>query len=789
MASDVLAELRQTFFEECDEQLAELEAGLLEMQAGQADKEMVNAVFRAVHSVKGGAGAFELTDLVAFAHIFETALDAVRSDRLEPSAELIKAMLRGADVLADLVSAARSGDDVDESHWRGLADEIAAFTNDPPAGGAPKAAEKAPDPKPAAAPAPKPAPAAEAPAADSLGFTPTPIFVPQPLNISVPAPEAEETGFTPLRISIPGAEPAEEAPAEAPPAALAGRNRYLVMMRPHVALYQKANDAVALLREMERLGTLHVECDLSEVPTLDALDPLGTCLSWTIMVETDSPIESVRDVFEFCEEDVDLVIRDAGGSAVPAPDAAPSPEPAAPAAPVPAETAPAAAAAPASQAAPSAAADSAAPARAPAAAAPAKGAEAEEGGTKAAAPANATIRVDLDRVDRLINLVGELVINQAMLSQAVFETDAARAPKVATGLDELDQLTREIQESVMAIRAQPLKPLFQRMSRIVREVAEATGKQVRLVTEGEWTEVDKTVVERLADPLTHMIRNAIDHGIEKPDARTGHGKDPMGVVKLSAAHRSGRVVIEVADDGAGVNRERVKAIAIARGLIPADAQLNDTEIDNLLFLPGFSTAEKITNVSGRGVGMDVVKRSIHALSGRIFVKSRPGHGSTFTLSLPLTLAVLDGMVVSVEGQTLVAPLGAIVETMSLDGDRIRPFGENAAVIKDRDGFVPIIDTAAELGFRPHRRIGGDEDKGVALLVESEGGGRSALVVDAIQDQRQVVIKSLETNYGRVPGVAAATILGDGRVALILDVDNLVARARGDAGADTQMAAE
>jgi two-component system chemotaxis sensor kinase CheA len=395
--------------------------------------------------------------------------------------------------------------------------------------------------------------------------------------------------------------------------------------------------------------------------------------------------------------------------------------------------------------------------------------------------------VDLDRVDRLINLVGELVINQAMLSQAVFETEAAKNANIAGGLDELDQLTREIQESVMAIRAQPLKPLFQRMSRIVREVADITGKQVRLVTEGEWTEVDKTVVERLADPLTHMIRNAIDHGVERPDVRAAAGKDPMGVVKLSAAHRSGRVVIEVSDDGAGVNREKVRKIAIGKGLIPADALLTESELDNLLFLPGFSTVDKVSNISGRGVGMDVVKRSIHALSGRIFLKSRPGHGSSFTLSLPLTLAVLDGMVVSVAGQTLVAPLSAIVETMSLDAERVRPFGESASVIKDRDGFVPIIDTAAELGFREPRRADGD-DAGVALLVESEGGGRSALMVDAIQDQRQVVIKSLETNYGRVPGVAAATILGDGRVALILDVDNLVARARGGDAADALLTA-
>ncbi|PKQ06211.1 MAG: chemotaxis protein CheA, partial [Alphaproteobacteria bacterium HGW-Alphaproteobacteria-10] len=248
------------------------------------------------------------------------------------------------------------------------------------------------------------------------------------------------------------------------------------------------------------------------------------------------------------------------------------------------------------------------------------------------------------------------------------------------------------------------------------------------------------------------------------------------VVRLSAAHRSGRVVIQISDDGAGVNRDKVRAIAVGKGLVAADAQLSESEVDNLIFLPGFSTTETISAISGRGVGMDVVKRSIHALSGRIFLKSKRGQGSEFTLSLPLTLAVLDGMVVTVDGQTLVAPLSAIVETMSLDTGRLREFGASNAVIADRDGFVPIIDTAAELGFRPHRRVVGG-GKGVALLVESEGGGRSALVVDAIQDQRQVVIKSLETNYGRVPGVAAATILGDGRVALILDVDALVARAR------------
>jgi len=741
MSSDALAQLRQTFFEECDEQLAELESGLLQMQDGATDSETVNAVFRAVHSVKGGAGAFKLTTLVSFAHVFETALDEIRSDKLEAGPSLMKAMLRASDVLADLVSAARNGDDVDAALWRGLADEIAGFC------GKEKAA-----PVSAAAPA---------------GFTPEPLaFTPQPLAFT-PQPMA----FTPQPMALPSLTPA---PA-AEDAQAGGGLR--ILFRPRIELYEKANDAVVLLRELERLGAMRVTCDLSEVPPLDALDPHGACLGFDIRLVTDRDEQAVREVFEFCEEDCDLVIR---REAAPAAEAAAAPDPAAilnALRPAPKDTPadpPAAAPAAGNPAEPQAADKTAAKA-----ADPARAAEEAAAQRAAATPAPATIRVDLDRVDRLINLVGELVINQAMLAQAVQGADGARDPAVSGGLDELDQLTREIQESVMAIRAQPLKPLFQRMSRIVREVADATGKKVRLITDGEWTEVDKTVVERLADPLTHMIRNAIDHGLEKPADRLAAGKPEEGVVRLSAAHRSGRVVIQISDDGAGVNREKVRAIAVGKGLVAADAQLSESDIDNLIFLPGFSTTEKISAISGRGVGMDVVKRSIHALSGRIFLKSRRGQGSEFTLSLPLTLAVLDGMVVTVDGQTLVAPLSAIVETMSLDAGRLRAFGASNAVIADRDGFVPIIDTAAELGFRAHRRVEGG-DKGVALLVESEGGGRSALVVDAIQDQRQVVIKSLETNYGRVPGVAAATILGDGRVALILDVDALVARARGAA---------
>jgi two-component system, chemotaxis family, sensor kinase CheA len=384
--------------------------------------------------------------------------------------------------------------------------------------------------------------------------------------------------------------------------------------------------------------------------------------------------------------------------------------------------------------------------------------------------ASQTIRVDLDRIDRLINLVGELVINQAMLASSISSAGAFAASKVSESLLELERLTRDIQESVMTIRAQPAKSLFQRMSRIVREVAMATGKSVRLKTEGEATEIDKTVIDLLADPLTHMIRNAVDHGLELPDARSAAGKPIEGNVKLAAAHRSGKVVITVADDGAGINRLRVLEAAKSKGLIPVDAQMSDSEIDNLLFLPGFSTAKSVSNVSGRGVGMDVVKRSIQALGGRISIASAPGAGTTFTLSLPLTLAVLDGIVVSVAEQTFVVPLTAIIETLKPDSMMISELGPGSTVIKVRGRFIPIVDVGQALNTRSELA---DPLSSVAILVEGANNSQRALLVDQILDQRQVVIKSLEVNYGAVQGIAAATILGDGRVAMIVDVDALV----------------
>ncbi|WP_428409345.1 chemotaxis protein CheA [Hyphococcus sp.] len=700
---DPMEEIKQTFFIECEDLLEELEHGLMAMNDGSADAETVNAVFRAAHSIKGGAGAFALDDLVRFAHKFETTLDEVRQDRLEATADVMKVFLRSGDMLADLVHNSRDGVEIDAGAVDELIAELESFCNPD---GAPAEPEEKPD------------------------------FQPMALALDLDLDLGEETESAAPQLNV-----------------------FNIVFRPRKELYANGNETSFLLRALTDLGTVETECDYSKVPLLDDIDPEGACLEWRIAVTTEFDEAQVREVFDFVESDCDLEITQ--GESVSAPEKS-------------AEIEPEAEEETASLGKSEAPAEAAAPEPAPVleSAPSASNAQVEKNAAASdkSGGAKATIRVDLDRVDRLINLVGELVINQAMVSQCVEEAGLAANSSVATGLDEFNQLTREIQESVMAIRAQPVKSLFQRMSRIVREAANATGKTVRLVTDGETTEVDKTVIERLADPLTHMIRNAVDHGLEKPQDRLAKNKPEEGLIRLTAAHRSGRVVIDIVDDGAGINRERVKQIAVEKGLISADAVLSDSEIDNLLFMPGFSTAKEVSNLSGRGVGMDVVKRAIQALGGRIAISSTPGKGSTFSISLPLTLAVLDGMVVRVADQTFVAPLSAIVETFKPEPSYIHTVGDGSDVVSVRGSFVPIVDLGALLGFREPLE---NYNHKVILLVENANGVRSALVVDNIQDQRQVVIKGLEDNYGHVPDIAAATILGDGRIALILDTDSLI----------------
>ncbi len=724
---DPLAAIKVTFFQECEEQLAELEGGLLAMEGGDHDPEIVNAVFRAVHSIKGGAGAFSLEDLVRFSHAFETALDLIRSGDIPADQETLKLLLRSADVLADHVRAARDGGTVDEGRSGSMAEALKALASGVDAG--------------------------EADTGDGFGDF---VFTPVTIDIAEPA-TAPDLSIDDLLARV----TAEVAPADAPPAE--ADSVWHIRFYPQVGLYQKANESGLLLRELARLGSIKVGLDVSGLPTLQNMNPEDAYLGWSVELSGPALEEQViRDVFEWVDGDCYLDIVREG-----------APPASAPAASIDAVgevdvmaliRAAQAAEVPGAGPAPSATTDLAVRAE------PSKPREAVPDAKAQAAAREAspqTIRVDLERVDRLIDLVGELVINQAMLAQRVAECGLQRASSVAVGLDDLEHLTREIQDSVMAIRAQPVKSVFQRFPRLVREIAAMTGKEVRLIMDGEGTEVDKTVIERLSDPLTHMIRNAIDHGLETPDEREAAGKPREGVVRLAALHRSGRIVIEISDDGRGINRPRVKQIAVDKGLISPEANLSDDEIDNLIFMAGFSTAATVSDISGRGVGMDVVRRSIQSLGGRINISSRPGQGSTFTLSLPLTLAVLDGMVVTVAGQTLVAPLTAIIESLQPKAADVRNLGPNGQVIAIRDTHVPLIDIGRSLGYRT---VTPPPTEGVALLVEGEGGNRAALMVDAIQGQRQVVIKSLEANYRPVPGIAAATILGDGRVALILDID-------------------
>lgn len=699
-------DIRQTFFQECEELLEALDDGLNALAAasedGTIDSETVNAVFRAVHSIKGGAAAFGLETLVRFAHQFETALDAMRSGKLVATPEIVRVFLRSADYLADLITSARDEVAPTSSAGPDLMERLAQMV---PANGARMPAQAAP-------PVATPAPAAEA---DDFGF--------QPITLSFDA-APEPTGPTGFAIRF------------------AATNQ----------LYGNGNDPVHMFRALADLGTLETRLDSSALPPLNQMDWAGSYLAWDLTLHTTESQQAVHEIFEFVDGLCTLEISELGQATAPPAEVAPPVEPA------PVVT--------------DAISPKIAPA-APAATRPGPGKPATQ-----AASQKGSVRVDLELVDRLINIVGELVINQAVLAQCVQDAGIGTQSDVGAGLDEFRNLARELQENVMAIRAQSVKPLFQRMARIVREASDIAGKMVDFVTEGDAVEVDKTVIERLVDPLTHIIRNSVDHGLETAAARQAAGKPAVGRICLSAAHRSGRVLIEVSDDGAGINRPKVRQIAIDKGLIPADAVLTDAEIDKLIFLPGFSTASKVTDLSGRGVGMDVVRSAIQSLGGRVNISSTPGKGTTMSISLPLTLAVLDGMVVDVAGQTMVVPITAIIETLRPAAADLHAVAGAGKVVAVREKFVPIIDLAETFGHRPSSP---DYSSMVLLLVESGQNERWALAVDRIHDQRQVVIKGLESNYGHVPGVAAATILGDGKIALIIDPDETAQRKRPQAG--------
>lgn len=700
-----LDDLKKTFFDECDEAMQQIELGLTDIRSGQSSDETINAVFRGVHSVKGGAGIFGFEQLVGFAHVFETVLDGLRNGKLTPTPDNLDVLLTASDVLTDLVSMSRSG----QAAAAGFGGECRAALEQIIEQGGAGGGDDGPAP-------------AEF---DGLDFV--------PVCVDMDAPE--------------------DAPTDMAAGAADGLNHYAIVFRPKPKMLKKANEPLYILRELRKLGELDLVAETDLLPALSELEADYPYFWWTATLRTSEPRARIDEVFEFVVGACELEITDitpAPAMAAPSvPAAAEIPQTVLDAPPLVPQSAPVPAPTPA----------------APVAAEPAEGG----GGAGRTKPAATTTRIELERIDRVVNMVGELVISQAMLGQIVQDLPEGVAGRLTQILEEVVHHTRELKDSVMSMRAQPVGSVFQRMPRLVRELATKTHKKVRLEMAGETTEVDRSIIERLGDPLTHIIRNSVDHGIETPAVRAAAGKNEEGVVRLSAEHRGGRIVIEIKDDGAGINSERVLKIAKEKGLVGPDVQLNEDEIGNLIMLPGFSTAETVSDISGRGVGMDVVRSNIQDLGGRISLKSVRGRGMTIQLALPLTLAVMDGMVIKVGQQTYVMPLSAIVECLRPQANEISNLIGTHGMLQLRGEFVPIVMLGDLLDITSPASTSSER---VVIITDAGEGSRFGLVVDELLGHQQVVIKSIEESYGAVPGIAAATILGNGRVAFILDVEKL-----------------
>lgn len=549
-------------------------------------------------------------------------------------------------------------------------------------------------------------------------------------------------------------ESGRSAPAAAAPPANQG-GVWEIVFRPFPGMLQSGNDPVRMLRELAGLGEYQVEADLSQLPDFEHLAPEDACLGWTIRLQGDIDEAAIREVFEWVDGDCELAIKHVAAG----PDRV-SPAPAA-AMPQQVVTPQAGEGAARQAPAPQAARDAAAP----------RVAE------------SSSIRVAIDKIDDLINMMGELVITQSMLSQLgeADEFSASHVEKLRDGLAQLERNTRELQENVMRIRMLPISFAFQRFPRLVHDLSNKLGKQIELRLSGEQTELDKTVMEKIGDPLVHLVRNSLDHGIETPDRRRAAGKPETGEIHLNAFHEGGNIVIEISDDGAGLDRERILAKAIENGLVGADDNLDALQIDHLIFEPGFSTAEVVSDVSGRGVGMDVVRKNIRALGGTIEVHNQPGTGSRFTVRLPLTLAILDGQSVQVGQEIYIVPLISIIESLVIVPQQVKSVAGAGRVYRLREEYIPIVNLAEVFGVAAagHDRL----EEGLLVVVESEGR-KIALQVDDLLGQQQVVIKSLETNFRQVAGLSGATILGDGTVALILDISGLINLSRAEPGPES-----
>jgi len=681
-----MEEIIKVFFEESFEGLDAMESGLLTLDA-TADRETINTIFRAAHSIKGGAGTFGFMEIAEFTHSVETLLDEMRNGQRAVSADAVQVLLQSVDVIREMTQSAQAKQPIVTVGADALSGELARIL-----------AQKGP--------------IAAAPAAAGTAAAPPPVVA---------------AGTAPPK-------PVPQAPINV---ALDSISGWRIEFVPDPTLFKTCNDPLRIFAELAGLGRLEVTAHVEQLPLLQALDPSHCYLSWSLVLHAAVEHSRIIEVFDWVETVSKISYEPvyvgpkpgessaAGAGAVPVAPARPAPL---------AESA-------------------AAPVVTPA---------------KAGSDAG-SIRVATEKVDALINLVGELVITQSMLGRFAEKYDPEDLESLRRGLIQLARNTRELQESVMQIRMLPIGFSFNRFPRLVHDLSRKLGKKVELKLCGENTELDKTVLEKIGDPLVHLVRNALDHGMELPEKRLAAGKSETGTLELNAFHEGGSIIIEVKDDGAGLNKARILGKARERGLIEPDAQLTDDQIYNLIFVAGFSTADQVSDLSGRGVGMDVVRRNINDLGGTVQIFSSEGVGSTIRIRLPLTLAILEGQVLRVGKEIYVASLVSIIETVQPTREHLSSVAGRSELFKHRDSYLPIIRLHDLFDIEPDSR---DISKGLLVVVESDGR-RVSVLVDELLAQQQVVIKSLETNFKHVPGLAGATIHGDGTVALILDIPGLI----------------
>ncbi|MBI5136613.1 MAG: chemotaxis protein CheA [Nitrospirae bacterium] len=685
-------ELKGIFLEESREHVASLENDLLALEeaaGGAADPELVNRIFRAAHTIKGGSGSVGYPELMGFTHTMENVLDRVRQNALAVDRELISLLLSCVDCIARMLDAMdHAGEVPSEAERAALATRLNGFL-----GGTVAAAQAAGD---------------------------------QAVAVVTALDKGRKTG----------------------------RERcFRIRMRLAPDVLESGTDPAMLLTELADHGTLAVEqVNLEQVPALDAMDPYRLYLSWDLTLTGHVTRDDVEGVFIFVSEGSHIDITEE-----------------APAAPVNQNSTAQVGALDITEEAPAAAVSVEAAPAAPRAEATVRAETAPRPEAQGGGKGPSSIRVDTQRLDRLVNLVGELVIGQARVAQACLKDGAT--PEAIAAIESIDRITRELQDEAMGMRMLPIGPTFVQFQRVVRDLAVSQGKQVNLEIKGKETELDKSIIEKIGDPLKHMVRNAVDHGLETPAERRAAGKPEEGTLTMAAYHQEGNIVIEIADDGKGLNAEAIAAKAVREGVIPADHNLSESQVHALIFHPGLSTAQKVTDLSGRGVGMDVVKRNIEELRGRVSIESTPGKGTRFKIALPLTLAIIDGMAISVGPQVFLIPLLSIVES-------VRPRPGDLKSVSGRDEWVTLRGESLPL-IRLHEMLGvpgkacAAED---SLVVVENMGRRYGLLVNDILGQQQVVIKSIEQHYKAVDGVAGASILVDGRVAMILDVAALVRRA-------------